>query len=421
MQFITVHPTALVSTATSIEHTAEKMSASSKLFERVPLREAPSSSSHQSYGATKTIADTTAGIASEGNIRNSIGGGTKPAGVELRRFSASTSLPIESILAGDDILRVREKRSGTVDEFNVEDLPPEVKMSNIAKTLRTGRQRKKTAARTKGGEFQARRKKRRVYFCCISNDIDVEKLADEFQIPHFGMTGQMYDEVLHLTVAKEGGGEKGLADEDGAVANTADSDLIRLDSAESNDSVVNPLMSSPSVSSGYFGIRQPALLQLNNQRTHPSFEVSYKEDTLLNDGDLERAARNTRSSREGEALSYLHSFEEDGYPSANEGEFSPMGHHGGEGMAGITAPLAADIGGALHHAPGVISETEHSKEVFVFGFGAAVFWGLAKSEVQDLLQYIAQFIVKDRLSTGKLFLCACDDLSVSCVEVGRYG
>jgi uncharacterized Rmd1/YagE family protein len=301
---------------------------------------------------------------------------------------------------------VREKRSGTEDEFNVQDLPPEVKMSNIAKTLRTGRQRKKTAARTKGGEFQARRKKRRVYFCCISNDIDVEKLADEFQIPHFGMTGQMYDEVLHLTVAREGSADKGQGEEDGAVANTADSDLIRLDSGESNDSISDPIIfSSPSMTSNYFGIRQPALLQLNPRATHPSFEVSYKEDTLLNDGELDRAARKNRSSREGEALSYLHSFEEDGYPSANEGEFSPMGPQ----MVGLTAPLVADIGGALQHLPGIISETEHSKEVFVFGFGAAVFWGLAKSEVQDLLQYIAQFIVKDRLSTGELpvdILCA---------------
>jgi uncharacterized Rmd1/YagE family protein len=36
--------------------------------------------------------------------------------------------------------------------------------------------------------------------------------------------------------------------------------------------------------------------------------------------------------------------------------------------------------------------------VFVFGFGAAVYWGLAKSEVQDLLQFIETFIVKEPVS-----------------------
>lgn len=50
--------------------------------------------------------------------------------------------------------------------------------TNREKSLRTGRQRKKLAARTKGGEFQARRRKRRVYFCCVSSDIDVQRMFD---------------------------------------------------------------------------------------------------------------------------------------------------------------------------------------------------------------------------------------------------
>jgi hypothetical protein len=41
--------------------------------------------------------------------------------------------------------------------------------------LKTGRQRKKIAARSKGGEFQKeKRKKRRVYFACISKEIDIQ-------------------------------------------------------------------------------------------------------------------------------------------------------------------------------------------------------------------------------------------------------
>ena len=46
--------------------------------------------------------------------------------------------------------------------------------------MKTGRQRKRMAARSKGGEFQAKRRKRRVYFCCIGSEIDVEKLVDRY-------------------------------------------------------------------------------------------------------------------------------------------------------------------------------------------------------------------------------------------------
>jgi len=48
--------------------------------------------------------------------------------------------------------------------------------------MKTGRQRKRIAARSKGGEFQARRRKRRVYFCCLGSEIDVEKLADRWKV-----------------------------------------------------------------------------------------------------------------------------------------------------------------------------------------------------------------------------------------------
>ena len=69
--------------------------------------------------------------------------------------------------------------------------------------MKTGRQRKKLAARTKGGEFQARRKKRRVYFCCVSSDIDIQKLYD-YLVGSGGMLSgwkyQLYPggDVLHL-------------------------------------------------------------------------------------------------------------------------------------------------------------------------------------------------------------------------------
>lgn len=66
-----------------------------------------------------------------------------------------------------------DERPTNIDEFG-----GAVNIAGREKMLKTGRQRKKLAARTKGGEFAARRRKRRVYFCCISSDIDIQKLFD---------------------------------------------------------------------------------------------------------------------------------------------------------------------------------------------------------------------------------------------------
>ena len=65
-----------------------------------------------------------------------------------------------------------DKRSTlSIDEFGENQ-------NHANRLLRTGRQRKKLAARSKGGEFRQRRKKRRLYFCCLSSEIDVQKLFD---------------------------------------------------------------------------------------------------------------------------------------------------------------------------------------------------------------------------------------------------
>ena len=42
--------------------------------------------------------------------------------------------------------------------------------------IKSGRQRKKTATRAKGGEFRATTEKKRVYFCCISSEMEMEGL-----------------------------------------------------------------------------------------------------------------------------------------------------------------------------------------------------------------------------------------------------
>ena len=74
-------------------------------------------------------------------------------------------------------------------------------IANRSNLVRTGRQRKKLAARSKGGEFRQRRKKRRLYFCCVSSEIDVQKLFDYLVGAVSLLNGwkyQLHADVLHL-------------------------------------------------------------------------------------------------------------------------------------------------------------------------------------------------------------------------------
>ena len=85
-------------------------------------------------------------------------------------------------------------RSYSLDEFGENQ-------DSASRLVRTGRQRKKLAARSKGGEFRAKRKKRRVYFCCASSEIDVQKLFDYLVGAGSLLNGwkyQLHADVLHL-------------------------------------------------------------------------------------------------------------------------------------------------------------------------------------------------------------------------------
>lgn len=94
-----------------------------------------------------------------------------------------------------------DKYSMPTNNSSIDDFGDELGLQQH-KNIKSGRQRKKIASRTKGGEFQARRRKRRLYFCCLSSEIDVEGLEDKFQSTLKGLKGSMYDEVLHLYTEK---------------------------------------------------------------------------------------------------------------------------------------------------------------------------------------------------------------------------
>lgn len=85
-------------------------------------------------------------------------------------------------------------RSYSLDEFGDQQDP-------ASHLVRTGRQRKKLAARSKGGEFRTKRRKRRVYFCCVSSELDVQKLFDYLVGAGSLLNGwkyQLHSDVLHL-------------------------------------------------------------------------------------------------------------------------------------------------------------------------------------------------------------------------------
>ena len=91
------------------------------------------------------------------------------------------------------------------DDFNNNNLNTTTSLNNIKslesnKFVKTGRQRKKLAARSKGGEFATRRRKKRIYFCCLSSEINVSKLHEHLTHIHGlkGWTFKMYSDVLHI-------------------------------------------------------------------------------------------------------------------------------------------------------------------------------------------------------------------------------
>ena len=66
----------------------------------------------------------------------------------------------------------------------------------------TGRMRKKQAARSRGGNFQSKRQKRRIYFCCVSSEIAIQELYDHFMqgiaATQASWTVGLYGDVLYL-------------------------------------------------------------------------------------------------------------------------------------------------------------------------------------------------------------------------------
>lgn len=210
-----------------------------------------------------------------------------------------------------------------------------------SKNIKSGRQRKRIAARSKGGEFQARRRKRRLYFCCISNDIDVEQLADLFQNANKGFKGKLYDEVLHLYTEK------------------------------SPDLII------------------PGLDQEHSDRIEQIEQHRFGERYNTND-----------HGTDNEAVA--------GSPEGGRGHYFNAG--AGSQFSYLPEDNRLRSNTITERDDSVLGVSAGGKEVFVFDFGAVVFWGCSREESNDLLSVCKEHIPKGLLSQAE-FEAGEDDMA----------
>lgn len=300
------------------------------------------------------------------------------------RFQGPRSLEMPTLL---------QRGLPSVDEFG--ETNPRILQSNKVnpahgfhaaaaanKAIRSSRVRKKIAARSKGGEFQARRRKRRLYFCCIAGEVDVEKMADRFSTPFMGLKGHMYDEVLHLYMA--------------------DTDSLSIPKEEIAWILNNPTMH-----------HQASSYEQDNMRTfmeqlgvHTIVEATDQEGFSAGSLDEKRSSRRdflrkklatSIDNRENTTENDFHhgspvgpkfgSFDDSYYP----------GEKGGADLNEISQPDNENIDEDALLSSAVFWNYG-GKEIFVFDFGALVFWGYQDTEVQSLLELAKEYVVKGKLS-----------------------
>lgn len=247
--------------------------------------------------------------------------------------------------------------NASVDEFGGIELTNE--KTNANKIMRTGRQRKKIASRSKGGEFQQRRKKRRVYFCCVSNEIDIEQFHDNFDKQEGqDWKSSMYEGVLHLyysplqlkavTFNESNNGN-------GQEASPRDSE----DYFQGSPDGYNTHLESYNTTGGY-----SEFLHKNVQGLLPiiSEDVEVYNEVNANPFEVVKELINDPLCLTTRQLSE---------------------HHGNENENTRNAQTASML---------VLSG---GKEVFVFDFGAVVFWGFKNGEEIEILDQIRDHVVKD--------------------------
>jgi len=286
----------------------------------------------------------------------------------MRGFGTGTSLP-------DNTSYYHTDEENPVDEFDESNNGFAGGIGN--KVIRTGRQRKKLAARSKGGEFQARRMKRRVYFCCVSSDIDIQKLHEYLLglgILANGWKYQLRSEVLHLfrsgftdTAVKPIPSMNPYATIKGT-NNGSNSNVAKMTSSSGNN--IDFADGSKETRGGFGDDQHAGLLSDNNDS---DIGESPRDSRKKSSDDRKPVGGKDRSGREGSA------------------------------EKGWVDDLKIASAGA--------------QEVFIFDFGAAVFWNFSRGEETNLLKTIRMFVTKGLVAQAEFVRCHDDMAFVASPEV----
>lgn len=313
--------------------------------------------------------------------RDLIGGG----GVELSNYGS-----INDVSKRTSFPPFPMRPIASIDEFG-DMLDQKNDKSNANKIMRTGRQRKKVASRSKGGEFSLRRKKRRVYFCCVSNEIDIEQLHDNFdkkKDPKW--KSKMYEGVLHLyTIPSKiemNSSEKSKIDnlysEEDYFQGSPDGYDGYLSSTKINEE-------SDTNDSYNKSFNIPASPDRNNQNMEYSNENYSNENDILNSNTNQNSNQISQIQKIKMAIEVAKESILPVFKSLTR-QLSDQSDKG-EDNDSQTASMLCLNGG---------------KEIFIYDFGAIVFWGFKIGEEIDLLEQIRDHVGKDRYGTVVLCMFA---------------
>eukprot|EP01038_Epipyxis_sp_PR26KG_P013997 gene13997-18773_t len=297
------------------------------------------------------------------------------------------------------------------------------------KAMRTGRQRKRNAARSKGGEFQAKRRKRRIYFCCVGSQIDVELLLnDQFSSSsRLSMLGKMYDEVLHLYSDLESTSKDHVTANDNEndksnIANNKEG-IRDVEVIASNDtkSALSPKRNEKYISSLPIinEITQNEYISNLSLSTSPTMEerltyYSNSESEQINNqyhdnndnlSDIENIISprtqsiNTINQFKSNNIDIIRRSSIDSVIDEQELENLKTGDDD------FKSRMMSDIQSSSSFW------NENGKEIFVFDFGAIVFWGFRPGEEQEFLTLIKEGYVMKGLLSDSEFEQGEDDMA----------
>ena len=296
-------------------------------------------------------------------------------------------------------------------------------------SIKSGRQRKKQAVRTKGGEFQARRRKRRVYFCSVGSEIDVEKM---FEDVHGGVGGEwkrgLYTNVLHLYLPSQN-----------IAADQSDQQPFACGSFDPMDQPAAPGSASYALGIDDEGPAHPDAPPLLTPRTRRSggggggdgggaagggSGADYTTDAessiellapphsrspfLLSQSspfDVSAGGPSPDVSALGGASPSLQDSSPGAGATAGAASLSPAtatASATATATATASASASASAAGTTERGEFPLTAEQSAagyKEVFVFDFGAIVFWGFSLGEEESLLAYVRSFtLAEDKLS-----------------------